>query len=151
MKKFLVIFTSALLLSSCSTPKLYYWGSTSYDVSKYEQLTYSNYDKQTPESICELVALYEDMVNNPGGSRNVVPPGIYAEYGYLLLQQRTLESFEGYATKRQRNLFNTDDFASLFQEKGIMMLEKEIELYPESETFILPIIKRVKNQINEED
>jgi hypothetical protein len=91
------------------------------------------------------------MVNNPGGSRNVVPPGIYAEYGYLLLQQRTLESFEGYATKRQRNLFNTDDYASLFQEKGIMMLEKEIELYPESETFILPIIKRVKNQINEED
>ena len=151
MKNIIVFFASVMLLNSCVTTQMYYWGGTTNGVSKYEQLTYKNYNEQTPESICQLVALYEDMVNNPGGSRNVVPPGIYAEYGFLLLQQHTLESFERYATKKQRNMFDTDDYASLFEEKGVLMLEKEIEQYPESEKFILPILKKVKDNINEED
>lgn len=146
MKKLLTIVAVVLLMTSCvTTSKMYYWGKTNSEgVSKYEQLAYKHYDKQTPESICELVILYEDMTNNPGGTRNVIPPGICAEYGFLLLQPHTLESFEKYATNKQRNVFDTDDFASLFHEKGIKMLEKEIELYPESETFISPILKQVR-------
>ena len=37
-------------------------------------------------------------------------------------------------------------YATLFSTKGIAMLEKEIELYPESETFILPFLQRLKSQ-----
>lgn len=144
MKKILVIFISAMFLTSCVTTRMYYWGKETNGVSRYEQLTYKHYDQQTPESICELVVLYEDMVNNPGGSRNTIPPGICAEYGFLLLQPNTLESFEKYATPKQRKAFDTTDYATLFNEKGIQMLEKEIELYPESVTFISPILQRVK-------
>ncbi len=152
MKKVLVMFASILLLTSCATTsKLYYWGSTLDGVSKYEQLAYKHYNQQTPESICELIALYEDMTNNPGGTRNVAPPGIYAEYGFLLLQTSTLDAFENHATRKHRNLFDTNDYAKMFQEKGIKMLQKEIELYPESEKFILPILTRIKDNINEED
>ena len=146
MRKFLVIFASAMLFNSCAPTNLYYWGDTSSKVSKYEQLAYNHYNKQTPESICELIVLYEDMINNPGGIRNVVPPGIYAEYGFLLLQAQTIESFEKHATRRQRNIFKTDNYATLFHEKGIEMLEKEMELYPESKAFISPILNRVTSE-----
>ena len=144
MKKLLVIFISAMFLSSCVTTRMYYWGKETNGVSRYEQLAYKHYDQQTPESICELVVLYEDMINNPGGLRNTIPPGICAEYGFLLLQPNTLESFEKYATQKQRKAFDTTDYATLFNDKGIQMLEKEMELYPESVTFISPILKRVK-------
>lgn len=144
MKKLLIIFISAMFLSSCATSRMYYWGKETNGVSRYEQLAYKHYDQQTPESICELVVLYEDMVNNPGGSRNTIPPGICAEYGFLLLQPNTLESFEKYATQKQRKAFDTTDYATLFNDRGIQMLEKEMELYPESVTFISPILKRVK-------
>ena len=133
-----------MFLSSCVTTRMYYWGKETNGVSRYEQLAYEHYDQQTPESICELVVLYEDMINNPGGSRNTIPPGICAEYGFLLLQPNTLESFEKYATQKQRKAFDTTDYATLFNDKGIQMLEKEMELYPESVTFISPILKRVK-------
>ena len=146
MRKILVILVSVISLSSCAPTRLYYWGEMNKGATKYEQLAYNHYNSQTPESICELVALYEDMVNNPGGIRNVVPPGIYAEYGFLLLQVQTIESFEKHATRRQRKLFNTDNYTTLFHEKGIEMLEKEMELYPESRAFISPILNRVTNE-----
>lgn len=147
MKRMLLISSLMLLLSSCvTTTSMYYWGNVSDGVSKYEKLTYKNYDQHTPESICDLVVLYEDMVNNPGGMRNTIPPGICAEYGFLLLQEHTLDSFEKYATNKQRRVFNTDDYTTLFAEKGLEMLQKEIELYPESETFIAPFIQRLKSE-----
>lgn len=144
MKKVLLITIIVFICSSCAAPKLYYWGSSSSnDESKYEKLTYQNYDKQTPESICDLVCLYEDMVKNPGGTRNVVPPGIYAEYGYLLLQQNTADAFEKYATKKQRKTFTNSDYSNFFPEYGVLMMQKEIELYPESAIFITPLLKRL--------
>lgn len=132
-------------MSSCSTPLLYYWGGVKNGVSKYEELAYRSYDRQTPESLCELIVLYEDMTSNPGGTRNTIPPGICAEYGYILLQEQTLNSFEKYATRKQKKIFDTEDYSSLFQEKGILMLQKEIELYPESEKFITPLLNRIKS------
>lgn len=145
MKKILLILLSVIFLSSCSTPLLYYWGGVKNGVSKYEELAYRSYDRQTPESLCELIVLYEDMTSNPGGTRNTIPPGICAEYGYILLQEQTLNSFEKYATRKQKKIFDTEDYSSLFQEKGILMLQKEIELYPESEKFITPLLNRIKS------
>lgn len=144
MKNILIIFIVILGLTSCSTPKMYYWGGTKNEISKYEELAYRSYDRQTPESICDLVILYEDMTSNFGGTRNTIPPGICAEYGFILLQEHTLDSFEKYASKKQKKVFKTNDYATLFTEKGIMMLQKEIELYPESEKFITPILNRMK-------
>ncbi len=146
MKKLVFIVLMTLIISSCSTPRMYYWGSDPlFDngVSKYEKLAYKNYDKQTPESICELVCLYEDMVNHPGGSRGLVPPGIYAEYGYLLLLPSTAEAFEKHATERQRRIISSTNYASSFPIKGEEMMKKEMELYPESAKFIAPLLKQL--------
>lgn len=145
MRKILLIILSVIFLSSCSTPQLYYWGGVKNGISKYEELAYRSYDRQTPESLCELIVLYEDMTSNPGGTRNTIPPGICAEYGYILLQEQTLSSFEKYATRKQKKIFDTEDYSSLFLEKGILMLQKEIDLYPESEKFITPLLNRIKS------
>ncbi len=144
MKKVLVLMLSVLMLSSCGmTSTLYYWGGTQNGTTAYENLAYQSYDKQTPKSICDLVVVYERMVSNPGGTRQVPPPGICAEYGYLLLQPETAETFLNNATYTQKQLFKTDNYSVLFQERGKEMLEKEIELYPESARFIKPLIKKL--------
>ena len=83
MKRLIFLSILVLIVTSCNvTQPLYYWGGEQNGTSKYENLAYMSYDKQTPESICRLICVYEDMVNNPAGLRQVPPPGICAEYGY---------------------------------------------------------------------
>ena len=143
MRKIIVPLLLLVLTASCSS-RLYYWGSTGSGTTLYEKLAYQQYDKQSPEAICNLVCLYEDMVTNPGGTRQVPPPGICAEYGYLLLQPSTAEYFAQYASRSQRKAFGSGDFTASFQERGLEMLAKEIELYPESAKFIEPLLKKAK-------
>lgn len=144
MKKIIILAIAVVMLSSCGmTNALYYWGGTQSGTTAYENLAYQSYDKQTPKSICNLVAVYENMVTKPGGTRQVPPPGICAEYGYLLLKPETAETFLNNATPTQKKLFNTNDYSALFLERGKEMLQKEIELYPESAKFIEPLIKKL--------
>lgn len=140
----IVGIVAAMSMTSCGTTStLYYWGGSQSGTTAYENLAYQSYDKQTPKSICNLVAEYENMVSKPGGTRHVPPPGICAEYGYLLLKPETATTFLENATSSQKKLFKTDDYGALFQEKGKEMLEKEIEYYPESAQFIEPLIKKL--------
>lgn len=144
MRRMIVLAMSVAFLSSCGiTNSLYYWGGAQNGTTAYENLAYQSYDKQTPQSICNLVAVYENMVTKPGGTRGVPPPGICAEYGYLLLQPETAVAFTDNATYSQKRLFDTEDYSALFLERGKEMLEKEIEYYPESVKFIEPLIKKL--------
>lgn len=150
MKKILYAILVCLTLSSCGTVRLYDWGGyrdvMKKDVTKYEDLIYKNYHNQTPESICDLLCLYDKMVTNPGGDRGIVPPGIYAEYGYLLLMPETSSIFDQYATTRQKKALGMSDYSTTFYEKGILMLKKEVELYPEAAKFIEPLIKKLSKK-----
>ena len=144
MKKLLIIGIASLCLASCGvSASLYYWGGTQKNTTTYENLAYKNYDKQTPESICKLICMYEDMVTYPGGTRMVPPPGICAEYGYMLLIPENAEIFSKYATASQKKIFASADYAALFPEKGKEMMLKEIELYPEAAKFIAPLIEKL--------
>ena len=144
MKKFFILAFVALCLTSCAlTSSLYYWGGTQNGATTYETLTYKNYDKQTPESVCNLICMYEDIVTNPGGERKMPPPGICAEYGYMLLIPENAKIFELYATSVQKRTFASTEYATFFPEKGKQLMLKEIELYPESAKFIAPLIERL--------
>jgi len=145
-QKLLIIVSSVLLLSACGTTtptSLYYWGGTQNGTSAYENLAYLDYKKQTPEAMCRLICLYEEMVTHPGGSRQVPPPGICAEYGYLLLNPDTYTVFSEHATDSQKKLFQSSNYGTLFTERGKEMFEKEMEYYPESATFIMPLLKKL--------
>lgn len=146
MKRLAILILTAMCLASCGVPNtLYYWGGTRNGATTYEHLAYKLYDKQTPESICKLLCMYEDMVKHPGGTRMMPPPGICAEYGYMLLIPENAEIFAKNATTLQRKSYRTKDYSSFFPELGKQMLLKEIELYPESEKFISPLIERLCN------
>lgn len=143
IKRLLLLGIACVFLTSCSVTSLYYWGGVQDGTTAYENLAYLSYDKQTPESLCDLICVYEDMVNNPIGTRQVPPPGICAEYGYLLLKPETATQFAQSATDRQRSIFKRSDYETFFQERGEEMLLLEMEYYPESIVFIKPLFKKL--------
>ena len=147
MKKIIALLLAAAAFASCGilapTPPLYYWGGETNGTTAYEELAYRDFKTQTPEDICRLVFLYENMVSHPSGTRQVPPPGICAEYGYLLLQPTTATYFTEKATAQQKKIFEGSDYGSLFTERGKELLQMELELYPESRQFIEPLIKKL--------
>lgn len=144
MKNLLLLTLVSFMLASCGlTSSLYYWGGMQRGTTTYENLTYTSYHNQTPESTCKLICMYEEMVSNPAGIRRVPPPGICAEYGYMLLSQGNAQIFSEHATSAQKRVFDTSDFESRFQERGKEMLEMEMQLYPESVKFIAPLMKKL--------
>lgn len=146
MKRAFILIAFSLFLASCGTTstQLYNWGrADSHGVTDYDRLSYDYYHKQTPASICNLLVGYEKMINSPGGARQVPPPGVCAEYGYLLLNPETSQAFIENATDSQKAVYGSSDLASSFRERGLMMMQKEIELYPESRRFIEPLLKKL--------
>lgn len=108
-----VMAVAALSFTSCSTAKpLYSW----YD---YENVTYKYSKRTTDELQVKVLEQYKKLVNKQAGLRGVVPPGLYAEYGFLL-----------YKTGKK--------------EEGLSFLKQEIAIYPESEVYISRIIKQLE-------
>ena len=114
MKKFLYVLIASTLLIACAPSKknyLYSWG-------QYYDASYGYLKNKDDKSTQALVDNYKSIINKQTGIRGKVPPGIYADYGFLLMQ-----------------LNQTD--------VGRAMLQKEIELYPESKVFIDRILNSV--------
>lgn len=142
---FLVILAAGLLLSACgpSAQVLYYWGGESDGVTEYERLAYRSSAKQSPESLCALLTMYEKLVNNPGGWRQMPPPGICAEYAWLLAQPETITVFTENASARQKAMLAYGVSAAAFQQRSRELFEMEMQYYPESITFIKPLAERL--------
>lgn len=115
VKYCLSFLLSLPLLFSCGTGKkvMYKWYG-------YDDVAYDYSHGKTEENIEQMLKVYEKLLNKQSGTiRRVAPPGMNAEYGYLLINQGSLE-------------------------EGIKYLEKEMVLYPESSVFIDKIIKQLK-------
>lgn len=113
MKKLFIAAICVIAFTSCATQKsLYTW----YDS---EDATYKYTKRGTDELLTKAMAQYEKVISKQKGIRKVVPPGVNAEYGYLLYK----------AGKK---------------EEGLALLKAEIKAYPESETFISRIIKQLE-------
>lgn len=113
MKKIIFISIIVFLLASCTTQKpLYSWG-------KYEITSYNYLKNSDEKSTQELIETYQKIIEKQKGSRGVVPPGVYADYGFILLQANKTE-------------------------EGKALLLKEIALYPESKIFIDRILKMIE-------
>ena len=111
MKKIIIAALGVIALSSCNSQQsLYSW----YDS---EHATYVYTKRNTEETLEKAMAQYKKVIANQNGLRKTVPPGVNAEYGYLLYK----------AGKK---------------EEGLALLRAEITAYPESETFISRIINQ---------
>lgn len=115
MKKQLLsgILLCSLCCVSCTTQQ------TLYSWSDYDRRSFDYVKDDTEKNLDELLVSYEKMVNRQTGSREIPPPGVCADYGFLLVKKgKTAE--------------------------GIQMMKQEIALYPESSTFISRIIKKLE-------
>ena len=112
MKKILLALFVIMTITSCATTTLYSW----YD---YEDITYKNSKRRTDELQVKVLEQYQKLTEKQKGTRGVVPPGLFAEYGYML-----------YMTGKQ--------------EEGLNFLKEEIKLYPESEKYISRIINQLE-------
>jgi hypothetical protein len=145
VKRVFVILAAGLLLSACGpvSHSLYYWGSSSDGATEYERKAYRLSATQSPESLCAMMMMYEELINAPGGSRQIPPPGICAEYAWLLAQPETADIFAKHATSRQKAVFNFTDYASGFLGRSRELFEREMRYYPESIVFIKPLAERL--------
>ena len=111
IRKLSILAFVLVVVSSCSTSKgLYSWYN-------YNDVAYGYMKNPTEAAEQNLLSTYNKTIANQKGTRGIVPPGIYAEKGYLLLKANKVE-------------------------EGISCLKKEIELYPEAEKFLGRIIKQ---------
>ncbi len=95
MNKLVQVFF-LLVLGSCASNTIYYWGH-------YQELLYDQYQtpgKATPEQ--QVLALQED-IQIAKSKNKPLPPGFYAHLGYQYLQMgKTGEAKQGFeAEKRQ--------------------------------------------------
>ncbi|WP_430812870.1 MULTISPECIES: DUF4810 domain-containing protein [unclassified Carboxylicivirga] len=112
MNKVLLALSLIAVVASCAPSRLYYWG-------QYDQATYQHNKKQTEETKADLLLVFEDIIENKHkGTRGEVPPGVYADYGYMLIMDGQIG-------------------------KGKEMLDKELALYPESKKIVEYILNKI--------
>lgn len=113
MKKIISAVFGVIALASCQTQQpLYSW----YDS---ENATYVHTKRATDETLEKAMVQYQKVIAKQNGLRKTVPPGVNAEYGYLLCK----------AGRKQ---------------EGLTLLRAEIQAYPESEKFISRIINQLE-------
>ncbi|WP_337996646.1 DUF4810 domain-containing protein [Oleispirillum naphthae] len=83
----------ALLAGGCVQQRLYAWGD--YDAAMYR---YARDEAEKPAFQDALLRVIE--TNETAGKR--MPPGIYAEYGYQLLEQNRVEDAVSFFDKEKR-------------------------------------------------
>lgn len=107
MKTIIIIFFTAFIIYSGCSPlskDTFYWGDYSLTLYDYKK----NPDETTLEAHKKEIL---EVIEYANKWERKVPPGVYAEYGYILLK-------EGKETE------------------GMASLDKETTLYPESAVFI---------------
>lgn len=137
-----------VILSSCvASNTMYYWGKVSLSdkITQYEKVTYNYYKSKSPKSICEMIETYHDIIVKCKDNEKMIPPGICAELGYILLNHENEACFNTYASKSQKKKME----GVIFFEYGKELMEKEMSLYPESRHFLEPVIERLANEKEE--
>ena len=108
----LLAFSALFMSCASSQPPLYYWDG-------YTNATYRYIKGGNEEDMADLLSRLETCINEDAAksARQVPPPGICADYAFLL-------------AKKGEN------------DKAIEMLKKEKAIYPESTPFVNAILKK---------
>ena len=110
-----LVAADVLILAACgtTTPVMYNWYG-------YTNTTYQYVKEGDEDSNEKLLEVYQKIMDGQADTiRQTVPPGVCADYGYMLVKGGKVE-------------------------EGKALLLKEKELYPESTAFIDNILKRIE-------
>ncbi len=118
MKSAIVTVVLAFLfLAGCksSEESIFYWGD-------YSETLYDLKHEPNDSTLATHQSQLFLIISTAPEEGKKIPPGVCAEYGYLLLKNGS-------------------------KEEGVKYLDQEVSLYPESETFI----KRLKHEYSRND
>lgn len=107
----LMVLMSAVMLAGCAPSGLFYWGD--YETSLFERYVQNN-PQQTDAYLSQTLLEAERQ-------HRMVPPGVYADYGFLL--------------------YTRGDKAG-----AIANFQKERALYPESQALMNKLIERIEQK-----
>lgn len=107
---FLALFTVA----ACAPTPLFYWG-------QYEESLYERHKDPSEGGQAVAFKMLEVTIQEAEANKSRVPPGVYADYGYLLFKQG-----------------KADD--------AIVYFRREAETYPESRYLMESIISRIQSK-----
>ncbi len=114
-KRILPLLLCAVVVSGCAPRGIFYWGG-------YEDSLYQRYIEQ--DSAQAEVYLRESIADAEQNNYRV-PPGVYADYGFLLYRRGDKRSAVAY-------------------------FSKEKQIYPESSALMSKLIERVRLQLEQE-
>jgi hypothetical protein len=115
MKTVLIAVTLTIIFTSCATQRtIYYWGNYSSTLYSYKQ-------DPSDETLIEHKNALLEIFEKGAKKKKKVPPGLYSEYGYILLNEGNAEEANKY-------------------------FELEKTTYPESELFIKKFTNQEKNE-----
>lgn len=114
--KYLIVIVGLLSLTGCAAKTHYVW-------SDYDSKLYKYY--QNPSERDEFVLQLKEVLDESESSGSV-PPGIYAEYGYMMYEQGN----------------------SL---QAVMYYQKESDKWPESKVFMSKMIANAQKRSKKQD
>jgi len=109
-----VIFLSSIFFVGCASQKMYYYGN-------YSQTLYSYEKNKCDETFVSHQQELEKIIAESKVMNLAVPPGIYAELGYICLKANN-------------------------SQKAINLFQLESQLYPESKHFMDRLIQSAKSK-----
>ena len=109
-----LVLLAMLWLSACAKPSIYHWGT-------YEDSLYKRYLDASESGRAEAFKMLEATIQEAETENTKVPPGVYADYGYLLFKQGQVDA-------------------------AMMAIRKEGELYQESKHLMDTMISRIEKR-----
>ncbi|MEL0658894.1 DUF4810 domain-containing protein [Psychromonas arctica] len=115
----LAVFVLTIFVSGCATTE-----KPMYDYGTYSESFYAMKKDAGAETVGEWKMALENIINESNQEALRVPPGVYANLGYIHLKANNTE-------------------------KAISYFEQEQQTYPESEIFMSNLIKKSNLQGND--
>lgn len=101
-------------LAACAPPLLFYWG-------QYEESLYKRHTDASDQGQAEAFKMLELTIQEAEAKNSRVPPGVYADYGYLLFKQGKVDD-------------------------AVVFFRKEAETYKESRYLMDSVISRIESK-----
>ncbi len=108
------VLLATLWLSACAPAPMYHWGA-------YEDSLHKRYLDASESGQAEAFKMLQATIQEAEADHARVPPGVYADFGYLLFKQGEAEA-------------------------AIIALRKEGELYQESKPLMDTMISRIEKR-----
>lgn len=103
-----------LTTTACAAPPLFHWG-------QYEESLYARHQDLSEQGQAVAFKMLEVTIQEAEAAKSRVPPGVYADYGYLLFKQGKVED-------------------------AVVYFRKEAETYAESKYLMESIISRIQSK-----